>query len=146
MEEILWTLGIGLVAAVKYMVAVVGVFAQNYTGLEGFVIVTIGGVIGVMFFTYLSDKINGWLKNYTKRRKKRGFLRFLVKLRRNYGLVGVSILTPIILSIPLGCYLAKTFTKSNNKIVLYMSVSIILWGILIFGAKTIFNINIMSKI
>ena len=146
MEGILWTLGIGLVAAVKYMVAVVAVFAQNYTGLEGFIIVTIGSVIGVMFFTYLSDKINGWLKNYTKRRKKRGFLRFLVRLRKSYGLLGVSILTPILLSIPLGCYLAKTFTKSNNKIVLYMSVSIILWGIIIFGAKSIFNINIMSKI
>ncbi len=146
MEDILWTLGIGLVATVKYMLAVVGVFAKNYTGLEAFALVTIGSMVGVVFFTYLSDKINRWLKNYTKRRKKIGFLRFLVKLRKSYGLIGISILTPILLSIPLGCYLSKTFIKSNKKIVLYMSVSIILWGIIIFGVKTIFNINLMKEI
>ena len=146
MEGILGTLGIGLLAAVKYLLAAGISFAHSNTGFEGFLIVTIGGIIGVMTFTYLSDKINKFLKNYKRKTKKRGFLKFLVRLRRSYGLVGVSILTPIILSIPLGCYLAKTFTKSNNKIVLYMSVSIILWGIIIFGAKTIFNINIMSKI
>ena len=144
MNEIVINVVILLLAMLKYMMAAVISFSYNHTGLQGFVIVTIGGILGVMLFTFLSHKLNDWLKSYSKKRKSYKFMRFLIKLRTSYGLVGVSILTPAILSIPLGCYLAKTFTKSDKKIVLYMSVSIILWGILIFGVKTIFNINIIG--
>lgn len=146
MHDYLTTLGLGLLAGVKYLLAAGITFGYKYTGYQGFLIVTVGGILGVFVFTILSEKINLWIKKKFKKKKKISFLRFLVKLRISYGLLGISILTPILLSIPVGCYLAKTFARSNKKIITYMSLSILLWGVIIFGVKVLFNINITEKL
>lgn len=59
--------------------------------------------------------------------------RLIVRLKRSYGLYGIVIATPVLLSIPVGAYLANHYYSRNRMIIPYMVISIILWGILLSG-------------
>lgn len=57
--------------------------------------------------------------------------RRIVKLWQQFGLSGIAILTPILLSIPVGTFLATRLEKKRLKILLYMSIAIFFWAIII---------------
>ncbi len=69
-------------------------------------------------------------KIFTKRN------RLLVKLKVKYGLMGIAFLTPVLLSIPIGTFIATKLVTNKKKIILYMSVSVVFWAILL---TSIFN-------
>lgn len=54
--------------------------------------------------------------------------RRIVKLKVKYGLIGIALLTPVILSIPIGTFIATKVVSNKKKVVLYLSVSILLWA------------------
>ena len=56
--------------------------------------------------------------------------RTIVKIKRSYGMWGIIITTPVLLTIPVGAFLARHYYSHNRKIVFYMLFSIIGWGIL----------------
>ncbi len=68
---------------------------------------------------------------FTKRNRR------IVKLKVKYGLLGVALLTPILLSIPIGTFVATKIINNKKKIILYMSISVLLWSVLL---TTIFNV------
>src|SRR5689334_2332909 len=79
------------------------------------------GTFGVVVFMYLSSGILGvlnWIKKKTglKRKKPRKVFtkrsRRWVKVKNKYGLFGIAALTPIILSIPIGCFIAMRYYKN----------------------------------
>jgi len=135
--------GIFLLSAVKFGIAGVpaAVFAE-YSFFKTLTITTSGGIAGTIFFTYLS----GWiLGGYTKlkhrlfpssrHKKKKVFTsrnRFLVKVKGKFGLIGLSVLTPSLLSFPLGIFLAVRYYSNKQKIIFYMSLSTFLWAIILY--------------
>jgi hypothetical protein len=64
--------------------------------------------------------------------------RAMVKIRRKYGLAGIVILTPVLLSIPLGAFLAARYYGSSRFLVLYLVASVAGWSLLMSGAIAIF--------
>ncbi len=92
----------------------------------------IAGCFGSIIFTYLSSWILNALKSRFANQRKgiyiRNYLRRIIKIKNQFGLHGLTLISPIFLSIPLGAFIAKKFYKNNFKIVLYMSVSIVLWS------------------
>ncbi|NBU62136.1 MAG: hypothetical protein EBS26_04495, partial [Bacteroidia bacterium] len=52
--------------------------------------------------------------------------------KTRFGLLGLSLVSPLVLSIPLGTLIAKKFYKNNFKIITYMSVSVIAWTLVYF--------------
>lgn len=62
-------------------------------------------------------------KIFTPRSRK------FVRLWNKYGLIGVSFLTPVILSIPVGTILLNAFEDNKKKIFIYMFFSILFWSI-----------------
>jgi hypothetical protein len=77
-------------------------------------------------------------KIFTKRNRS------IVKLWKKYGLVGIALLTPVILSIPIGTVLANSLVADKKKIFLYMFISISFWSIVMTFALDFFhagNIN-----
>ena len=70
MDDILLGIGVLLLASVKYLLAAAFAFTYKFTEIQGFMITTLGGVGGVFFFTLLSERIQRWLKNYSKRKKQ----------------------------------------------------------------------------
>lgn len=130
-----------LLSPFKYLFGAAAAFSADLHPLLSLLVTTMGAMVGVFAFVYLGDWI---IHRFTKKEKKKfsKFNRFLIKLRRFAGLLGISILTPIILSIPVGCFLAITIEHDKMRIIRYMFFSVIGWGILIFGLKEFFNIKI----
>ena len=60
---------------------------------------------------------------FSKRRRN------LVKLKTKYGFWGIVIMTPILLSIPLGAYLLNKYYSKQKYILGYMMISIVGWAL-----------------
>lgn len=89
----------------------------------------IGGIIGIVIFTQIGYNLEKWLVKKFPKWFKRFTLknRILVKLRRNWGIWGISFLTPILLGIPVGVALCLTLTTDKRKIIKPMVLSLISW-------------------
>ena len=135
-----------LLSSVKYSFAVVGTFGTGWNPFFAFIVTSAGAIGGVYLFTFLGEKIVTYFrKKFPPKPNKPRVTRknrFLVKLRSSYGLIGIAILTPIIISIPVGCLVALTIEQNRHKIVRYQIISVICWGILLFGLKALFNIDL----
>jgi uncharacterized membrane protein len=57
--------------------------------------------------------------------------RRMVRIWRQYGLMGLAALTPVLFSIPLGTFFMVRLEKNKNKIVFYMFISIMCWSLII---------------
>jgi hypothetical protein len=55
--------------------------------------------------------------------------RTLVKFRTKYGLWGIVIMTPVILSIPIGAFLLKKYYSTHKNVFAYMMLSILGWSL-----------------
>jgi hypothetical protein len=143
MKEVLEVLGIFALSAVKFGIAGVpaAVFAK-FSFFKTMVVTVSGGLVGTLFFTYLSDWVlDGIERIRLKFRKgkpapkKKLFTRsnrMLVKVKAKFGLIGLAVITPLILSIPLGAFLAVRYYHNKQKIILFMSVSIFCWALLLY--------------
>lgn len=72
--------------------------------------------------------------------------RRMVKLWRNYGLIGLAALTPILFSIPLGTFFMTRLEKNNRKIIFYMFVSITSWSLLMTTMFELLHVRSINEI
>ncbi|MEX1189081.1 MAG: hypothetical protein WED33_07470 [Bacteroidia bacterium] len=130
-----------LLTSVKFVVGVPAAYAtMQMTFWELWIFSSVSGIFGVACFVFLSDwlfkiwdnfrmkyfppKVNPKPKKVFSKRT-RGY----VKIVRKYGLAGLALLTPTLLSIPVGTILARRFFPSRAKVFLYISGSVILWAV-----------------
>lgn len=145
-----------LLSAVKLMVAIPLSTILGYSYIQTFLNTAAGGMSGVLFFFFLSKYL---LKAYqslkpllvgllfrlryndgharpAQHRVSQGKVftkrnRLIIKIRSKYGMPGIIILTPVILSIPLGTFLAVKYYSSRRNLLAWLSLSVILWSAVI---------------
>jgi hypothetical protein len=135
-----------LSSTVKFTLASSAVVTGNM-GISGTVSNILGGITGIIIFTYLGGYIRIWLlKTFPKQLNKRFSrgTRFLVKVRQHGGLTGIAFLTPILLSIPVGVLLALDLNTHKTKVVSSMVFSCIFWSAVFFVPYFFFNINVIG--
>lgn len=129
-----------LLTSVKFVVGVPAAFAAlKMNFFELLIFASLAGIFGVACFVFLSD----WLfkiwdaiqfrifpqKFKTKKavfsKKSRRFVLFV----RKYGLIGLALLTPTLISIPVGTVLARRFFPNRWKVFIYISSSVVLWAL-----------------
>ncbi len=125
-------------SSIKYLVGV-GLALIYLPLIQGWLYSTIGGLLGIIIFVFFGVNIQKtllkrWPAFFSNKRFSRKN-RILVRIRQKGGLIVISLLTPFVLSIPVGCILATTFIHNHWKIITYQSLSLILWSILIFGGR-----------
>jgi hypothetical protein len=145
MELIFKVLGTVGLSIIKYLIGVT--FALKWLNpIEGFLSTTIGSGISVLIYVYGGTELTRFFRERKIRRQgdkyKKPLIftkknRFLVKIRKNGGLPLVAFLSPVVISLTVGCLLAITFIHNRPKIVTYMIISIFIWGIMIFGGKNL---------
>jgi hypothetical protein len=150
-------LNIVLIASVKFFWATpyALLFKLNY--IETIVMVEIGGLLGFLFYYYFfafllkelklfwpnvyrvtpaifKVSFEQWLTERRKRKlKARKFTRtnkMIVKIRDKWGMIGIIVLTPVLLSIPIGALLGTKYFRHIHGFIPWMMVSISLWGII----------------
>jgi hypothetical protein len=81
----------------------------------------IPGVVEVKYDYLASNKPK---KIFTRRNRK------IVSVWKRYGLFGIALITPVILSIPIGTLVANSLVSDRKKIMIYMFFSILFWSVL----------------
>ncbi|MES2514638.1 MAG: hypothetical protein V4580_10865 [Bacteroidota bacterium] len=117
---------------------VIAIYKSNY--VLALVSSCTGAVFGTIVFTYLFAGILKWwdkLKEgmFSSKHPKKIFTKFnrrVIRIKHRFGLIGIAILTPIFLSIPIGAFLAERFYKDKRKVIIYLSVSAIAWCFILY--------------
>lgn len=121
----------------------------GFSFFQAVTVTSLGGFVGVTVFVYTSDKLIAYLK---KRKilkqlknpnqiKKKSFTRtnkIIIIVKQRFGLLGISLLTPLLLSIPIGCFLAVRYFNDKQRILIYMFGSILFWSVSISSFKLLF--------
>jgi len=164
MEYVLKILNVALLASIKYFWTPPYAMVLKLGRWETILALEIGGIAGFLFFFYLSHlvfsrlsivkdklysltpvKINNIVEDWEKRvgQRKKSRKRYskrsklIVKIRKRYGMWGIIILTPVLLSIPVGAVLGNKYYSKRRTFLPFMILSIFFWGIfsvLMFGS------------
>ena len=143
-----------LTSAVKFLFAPFFAAMADFTFFETILVTSLGGVSGVVVFFTFGNRIIDFFAFFFKstKTKKNAFTKknkFYVKLIRNYGLFGLAVFSPILISIPVGSILAARFFHTHQKKALvYMSIGVILWSLSISIAifKFGFSLSLISDL
>lgn len=156
MEYILKLLTVFLIASIKYFWATPYSFGMKLNEWETIFFMEAGGILGFLFFYYFFGFLFKELKimwptvyrftpvlfkvrfeMWRKRRKiqklnARKFTKrnkLIIRMRKRYGMWGLVILSPVILSIPVGALLGNKYFRHDHHFIPYMLISIVIWGI-----------------
>lgn len=106
-------------------------YGYGYTVL----ILLTGGSIGVFIFTFFSEWLNVQIDKLIQPKKKKKVFtkrnRMIVKIKSKYGLYGIAFFTPILFSIPIGCFLSARFFHSHKKNLMVQLGSVLFWSLLL---------------
>ena len=129
-------------SAFKYSIGASIAVTTIQSAIVGFIVTTLGAVTGIIFFTkseiWIKQKFSTYFKSKKKFTKTR---RWIVRIKKMGGLPLIALLTPVLLSIPLGCFLAATLERNQKKIIWYHVASVLFWGSIYFYLKQVLNIN-----
>lgn len=123
------------------MPTAVVVFKYNF--IKVILVACAGGITGNVIFTNLSAAILRGLEAYREKRNihKKTFTkttRRMIRIKQRFGLAGIAAITPLI-SQPIGAFFAEKFFKDKKKVILYLSVSVVMWSIGLYFILYIFH-------
>ena len=115
----------------------------NFSFLETILWTNMGGIMGIYFFAFLSGRLISWWNrsfkkflrsNQTEKSpEKRIFTkrnRRIVRIKQQYGLPGIAISTPFLLSIPVGVFLVVRYYKKTKTGFIYLIASNLIWSVI----------------
>lgn len=127
-----------LIASVKFAISPFVAESQGFNFFESVLITTSGGLLGVLIFTFAGDAIvYGW-KNFMSLIRKGDVKpkkihtwtnRTIVRARKRFGLMGIALLTPSVLSIPVGTFIIQGIYKGRLKNILGLFIAILVWSL-----------------
>jgi hypothetical protein len=148
-----------LISGIKFLFAPLISIGYGFNYIQTALITALGGILGIIFFYFLSKWIIAQYYRYSPAiysyftgvkidRSRRILIRatsikkkftrknkIIINVRNKYGFFGIIFFTPILLSIPLGAFLARKYYSGRNHTLIYMSISVVLWS---FFISTIF--------
>jgi hypothetical protein len=142
-----------LLASVKYVITFPFAILIGLNLQQTLIAVTLGGIAGFFFFYHMSGfaikrfhhvksflrkylpisvrlkyrQLKAWRIRITGERVFSRRNRFLVNLRSKFGLPGIIILSPVILSIPIGAFLLNKYYSKHKFAMPLMVLSILSW-------------------
>ncbi|MFA5327540.1 MAG: hypothetical protein WC384_07095 [Prolixibacteraceae bacterium] len=164
MVAVLKIIQVFLLASVKYVLTFPYAMLIGLTFQQTLIAVTLGGITGFFFFYHFSGfaikrfhhvkiflrkyipysirlkyrQLLVWRKNVTGEKVFSRRNRFIVSFRSKFGLAGIIILSPVILSIPIGAFLLNKYYSKHKLARPYMVLSIISWTAVFVAFALIF--------
>lgn len=147
-EEILKT--ITLVYFPSMLKFILGPIAGYSAGLN-LVSTVLGTVAGtmtiVLLFTFFGDFMRKRVLNRFMRNRKRFSERNrkFIQVWRKYGIAGVAIITPLLLTPIGGTLLAISFGTPRDKLIIYMFISASVWALVFSSAIYFFGNEVLPE-
>lgn len=131
----------------------VAVYVMDMSFIETLVYANIGGLLGLLFFVFLSKAIIDLWEKYApakwrmKRKKAKLFTkknRRYISLKNRYGFAGIVILNPVILSIPVGAFLVTKFYGVKTMNLVWLVLGQVAWSLVYTVVYTQFDILVFQ--
>ena len=131
-------------SATKFMASALYILAiKRISWTSTFLILLIGGCLGILVFYFLGSFINQlidrllsrWKKDKLSANKFSSSSRRIINIISKYGLIGISLLTPLLFSIPLGCFFATRFFKRSSQTLIIMLFGVVFWTVVLSFTK-----------
>jgi membrane protein DedA with SNARE-associated domain len=147
-EEILKTITlVYLPSMLKFIFGPLAGYAAGLTLLSTVLGTVAGTMTVVVLFAFFGDFIQRRILNAIFRNRKlfSERSRKFVNIWKRYGLTGVALLTPILLTPIGGTLLAISFGTPRNKLILYMFVSAAAWAFVLSVAIYFFGNEVIPE-
>ena len=140
-------LSILLLSSTKYLIGIVLAASSIDEGsaVLNYLFNIAGGLIGIVFFIYFGSFLKTLLSRFRWFRRVRKFSwknRTIVRVRKAFGVPGIAFITPVVLSIPLGVFVALTLTSNKRKILLWTTAACVFWSTAFFIANYFFGFSL----
>ncbi len=134
MTTVLKYFSVYILSGIKFVFGpALGIIAYNMPIPVVIILTAFGMMTTVYLFTFFGDQIRKYLKKFRKEdrkvftKKNRQF----VKIWRRFGLKGVCLLTPLILTPPGGAILINVLGSNKSLIIKWMWISALFWSTVI---------------
>jgi membrane protein DedA with SNARE-associated domain len=142
-EEILKAIPVYFSSMLKFIFGPLGGYAAGLN-LITTILCTVFGMMTVVFvFTYSGTWFTEKVLNKFRRNRKPHKEKKWAHIWKKYGLTGVALLTPIILTPIGGTLLALGSGSPKEKIIFYMFISASVWSVIFSGAIYFFGNQIL---
>jgi hypothetical protein len=164
MIAVLKIIQVFLLATVKYVITFPYAVLIGLNFEQTLISVTLGGIAGFFFFYHFSGfairkfhhvktflrkilpislrikyrQLMGWRKKVTGEQVFSRRNRLIATFRAKFGLPGIIILSPIVLSIPIGAFLLNKYYSKHKLARPYMVLSILSWTAVFVAFALIF--------
>ena len=133
-------LSVFFISTVKFMWAPGAALVSGFSFGQTILITSIGGMTGITFFYFFGRWAVEKLERVRRRSRGASFPegkpkiftkknRRIVKFKWSFGLIGLVVVTPAILSIPIGCVIAAKFYRHNQFTYPLLLLSTLLWSV-----------------
>lgn len=145
-------ISVTLVSTIKFIIGLAMGLAYNFNVLTFYVTTVGGGMIGVFVYLYLWDFILVVKRKIVKPKphtvhiKINKNIRRMVHFSRTWGIYGIALVTPTIISMPVGTLICRAIEKNKWHIKLVMFISLSFWSVLIIVLQKIFDLDVQSWI
>lgn len=132
--EILKIIGLLLLSATKFFLAPTSTVLAGFNFWQTIAITVIGGFIGlIVFFRFglMLQKFIRYIFNIKPKNKFSKRNRLLVKIKSKHGLIGLAVLTPCLLGIPIGALIASIYYKKQRQTLLIFGLFIVIWSFIL---------------
>ncbi|MBL4625578.1 MAG: hypothetical protein JKY42_10635 [Flavobacteriales bacterium] len=131
--EILQLVGVFLISSTKFLFAPSTTVGFGYTYWETILITVTGGWFGVLIFFFFGKVvIDLFMRNYFKKKEKKSkFTRtnkMIVKVKSNFGILGLALITPVTISIPVGSMLAARYFGESKLAIYFLMGAVVFWS------------------
>lgn len=150
MNDWLQIVSVTLICTIKFIIGLGMALAYNFTPIVFFLTTVGGGMLGVFIYLYLWDFILIVKKKLVKPKphtvhiKISKNIRKLVHFSRTWGIYGIALVTPTIISMPVGTLICRAIEKNKWHIKLVMFFSLSFWSILVITLQKLFNIDVQA--
>lgn len=146
MGEWLQLVGLFLLSSTKFLFAPSTVTAAGYSYFETLLITILGGWFGILVFYYFGRILIELImrKYFSKKDKKQKSPftftnKLIVKTKIRYGIIGLALITPVTISIPVGAILAARYFSREKLTVPLLLFSIVLWSLILTTISVYFK-------
>lgn len=134
MGEISKIVGLLILSGTKFFLSPTASLLLGYSYIQTVFITAVGGTLGFfVFFKFGLFLAKLFQKTFKKKEKKRFSKRSrtIVKIKSRYGVYGLAVLAPCILSIPVAAILASIYYSKDRRTVPFFLGSIVIWSIIL---------------
>ena len=126
-----------LMSIVKFLLTPSAMIVAGNNWLEVIVTCSLGATIGILLFYNAGKTISSWWKRVKvsslniKPPKKKRFVtkrkRQFIKFKRQYGLVGLMLIS-VFISVPITAFLGAKYFSNNRNTPMYLIAAFFVWG------------------